>query len=206
MIRVKTATTIALMLLVTMASCSQLPDPPDPPELSASTAAGKAMELYDANGDGQLDAEELKKSPPLLDTLPLADKNSDGSLSESEIKNRIDSWFAGTTTIDQSATMVSLDDEPLVGATVTYIPEPFLEPAIQQTSGVTDEQGLAETPGQDPEFPGLYFGWYRVKISKLEGGEETLPSRYNTETELAREICGLADRRGTTLIFKLTSN
>jgi len=192
-----------LSVAAMMVGCSKLPAPPDPPELSPSAAADKAMTLYDTSGDGQLDAEELKQSLPLLDTLPLADKNGDGALSESEIKERIEAWFTGATTVDQQSTQVSLNGDPLVGATVTYIPEPFLEPAIQTTSGVTDEQGLAEMPGQDPEFPGLYFGWYRIKISKNDGGNEIVPARYNTDTELAREICGLSDRRGTTLIFKL---
>jgi hypothetical protein len=41
----------------------------------------------------------------------------------------------------------------------------------------------------DPTLPsGVHFGLYKVRISKLSNGQETLPARYNTETELGQEV------------------
>ena len=60
----------------------------------------------------------------------------------------------------------------------------------------------------DPElkdYPGIYVGLYRVRISKKVNGKETLPARYNTETELGREIAtNIRDSRGN-IMFHLTS-
>ena len=55
------------------------------------------------------------------------------------------------------------------------------------------------------DYPGIYVGLYRVRISKKVDGKETLPARYNTATELGREIAAnIRDNRGN-VIFHLTS-
>jgi len=48
-------------------------------------------------------------------------------------------------------------------------------------------------------YPGLYLGFYRVRVSKNKGGKELIPAKYNTETELGAEIaddiadCGMIE-------------
>ena len=51
----------------------------------------------------------------------------------------------------------------------------------------TDERGIASVSGHDAQFPGIYLGFYRVRISKQVDGKETVPARYNTESELGYE-------------------
>ncbi len=60
-------------------------------------------------------------------------------------------------------------------------------PGFVPCKGVTDQSGDAYVEGPDPQYPGIYLGLYRVKVSKVVGGRETIPSRYNTETELGFE-------------------
>ena len=68
---------------------------------------------------------------------------------------------------------------------MTFEPEAFMGPAYKPTSATTDDAGTCLPPGDDPKFPGLHPGLYRVRISKKVNGQETLPARYNTSTELA---------------------
>ena len=37
-------------------------------------------------------------------------------------------------------------------------------------------------------FPSIYIGLYRVKISKLSDGHETIPAAYNEKTTLGIEV------------------
>jgi hypothetical protein len=34
----------------------------------------------------------------------------------------------------------------------------------------------------------MHLGLYNVRISKIVGGKETIPSKYNTETTLGQEV------------------
>src|SRR3954466_13016517 len=50
-----------------------------------ATAAAKAIEAYDRNGDGKLSAEEVKSSPGLSEGSSRIDKNRDGILTSDEL-------------------------------------------------------------------------------------------------------------------------
>jgi hypothetical protein len=84
-------------------------------------------------------------------------------------------------------TLITLDGRPLPEATVTLEPEEFLGPGFTACQGVTDQSGRASIKGPDPKYPGIYLGLYRVKVTKSVGGRETIPARYNTQTELGLE-------------------
>ena len=102
-------------------------------------------------------------------------------------------------------TEVTLDGKTLAGATVTYVPEEFRGEDVEETSGVTDESGSAYPQGQDAKYPGLYAGVYRIRISKIVDGAETIPARYNAETILGKEIAFDAPSTHALLAFDLTS-
>jgi hypothetical protein len=193
------------VVIVVMAGCSRFPDPPDKPDLNPSKAGSLAIEEYDANGDGKIDADEIKSSPGLMEALQMTDKDGDGSLTADEISVRVGEWLDGGTVVFTQSTGVSLDGKPLAGATVTYDPEPFLAHAVEPSSGVTDEQGIAFPKGQDAKYPGLYTGVYRVRISKIVDGQQTIPARYNTETILGKEIAADSQSTLDLLVFALES-
>lgn len=199
---------LALLTCLTVSSgcsCSRLPPPPDWPELDPGEAARLAIEQYDTDSDGRIGPEELKASPPLTEAMETMDADGDGALTEEEIRRRVQAWLDSDTVVVGQSTKVAMDGKPLEGATVTYEPEAFLGPAYEATSGVTDEDGVAEIAGPDPEYPGLHLGVYRVRISKKSGGAETIPARYNAETTLAKEVAPDAPSTHRLFLFELQS-
>jgi hypothetical protein len=95
---------------------------------------------------------------------------------------------------------VTLDDQPLAGALVTYVPINSPTGETFDAGGVTNEQGVYELRSGDGETPGALPGEYRVVISRLvmadgslakadkekspmqlalEGAKETVPTTYS---------------------------
>ena len=94
--------------------------------------------------------------------------------------------------------VVTLDGAPVRGATVTFVPE----------SGERSSEGMTNAAGEymlrfTPAVDGAVVGEHRVEISRTEGESEreTLPARYNSQTELRETL-----QRGRQVInFELTS-
>jgi len=168
-------------------SCHTIPSAPEKPDLDASAAGAGALEKYDTNNDGKLDAKELEQSPPLKVAKKRIDTDGDGALTAEEISDRVTAWENGGTTLFLASSIVTLNGKDLEGATVTFEPEEFLQPGLTACSGVTDKIGNVAPSGADPEHSGIHYGLYRVKISKMENGKETIPAKYNTQTILGYE-------------------
>ena len=120
--------------------------------------------------------------------LPRADTDGDKALTAGEISARITKWFDSGTTMMDASPLVALDGRPLVGAEVVFEPEAFLGEGFKTCRGTTDESGRAMMSAAEASHPGAYVGLYKVRISKMEGGKETLPARYNTESNLGLEV------------------
>jgi hypothetical protein len=162
------------------------------------------MALYDRNNDGYLDAEELERCPALKGCLKELDKDGDGRLSEREIADRLATYRDSKIAVLSVRCRVTLDGEPLAGATVTFVPETFLGPAVQEAVGVTDEQGSAVMRRPNKKLDGMNCGLYRVEVSKKDGdGAETIPAKYNKLTTLGAEVG--PDSQGP-LVFALTTS
>ncbi len=196
---------LVLAMAASLGGCSHVPPRPQRPSLDPVSAARAAMDQYDINHDGKIDANELKQCPALLQALELMDANHDGVLTLDEITARFRQWKDSPAVVLNGSTQVLLDGRPLVGATVTYEPEKFMGPAYQVTSGVTDSAGFADIKGQDPKYPGLYLGLYRVRISKVQGGRESLAYRYNTETIVGKVVAPDVPRERRVRRFNLQS-
>jgi len=197
---------LGVVVATVLGGCSGLPAPPEKPDLDPAKAGRLALEQFDTNKDGKIDGDEIKKSPGLIEALETMDDDGDGCLTAGEISQRVQEWLDSGTVVITQATEVVLDGEPLEGATVTYEPEPFLSHAIQPSSAVTGPDGFAYPQGQDAKYPGLYPGTYRIRISKVVDGKETIPARYNTETTLGKELAFDAPSTHELLRFELSSN
>lgn len=194
-------------LAVATISCSRGPAPFRQPYINASSAGKSAMEQYDKNGDGVVSGAELDQAPALKAALKNLDTNGDGGVSADEVAARVNAWKDMKTSLASVQCRVMMDGEPLAGATVTFEPEPFLGEEIKHAIGTTNPYGVAgpsvpkdERP--DPKAPGgVYFGLYKVRISKLVNNKETIPARYNTQTILGQEVSyddpGVKDRNIT---------
>ncbi len=203
---------VGLVLLaacsVYVAGCSRGPARVLPPKMSPGAAASAAMKKYDTSGDGFLDAKELEKAPSLRSALKQIDTNGDGKISADEIAARITKWQEGFGLTTLRA-RVSLDGQPLEGATVTFLPEEFLGSDIQKAIGNTAKSGSAGMSIEHPPTPGMRGvqpGLYRVEISKMVDGKETIPAKYNTQTTLGVEVAqDSATISQGTAVFELKS-
>ena len=189
--------------LILAGCCSRVPTGPDRPEFDAVTSGQQAIGTYDKDGDGQISGEELKACPALEMALPRVDKNGDSAISADEVADRITYFQTAKTTIISGSTEVTMSGEPVVGATVTFEPETFMGSQFKTCTGETDERGVAFVTGHDSKFPGIYLGFYRVRISKKEGDRETIPAKYNTESTLGYEATDDIPEVNTVIQFKL---
>jgi hypothetical protein len=168
------------------------------PDLPDASAASKALELYDTNHDGFLDAEELEKVPGLRAAIKQVDTNKDGKISAQEIAERIKYWADSRTARTPVRCRVTRNGQSLAGAKVAFVPEKFLGGTLLSGSGTTSAAGYATitcTHVADAAVPGLSPGFYRVEITK-DG--ENIPARYNTETTFGAEVSSEDPRQGRT--------
>ncbi len=185
---------LASLLLATAASCQRGPAPVKQPSINASSAGKLAMEQYDTNQDGKVAGDELEKAPSLKAALKRLDTDGDGGVSADEVAARVNAWKEMKTAMTGVPCKVTLDGQPLAEATVTLEPESFLGDEIKTAAATTNTFGMAgptipKEQRPDPTLPGgANFGLYKVRISKVVGGKETIPARYNTETTLGLEV------------------
>jgi hypothetical protein len=193
-----------LLALLLPAACSGRITPPP---LDADEAGRLALQEYDLNKDGALDAAEAGRCPALLAAFKTIDKNGDGKLSAGEIAERVRAWQATRVGLVVLSCQVLLDDRPLPDATLTLTPEKLLGPSLKPATGVTDQNGLAHPRSEGAALAGVACGLYRVEISKkTPQGQERLPARYNSRTTLGLEVApDSAGQRGT-IRFRLTGS
>lgn len=206
-----TASLSLLCLIALLVGCSGGPAPVKLPSFDPVGAGKRAMELYDTDGDGFVAGEELENAPGLNAALKNLDANKDSKVSAEEIAERIRTWQTSRIGLMSFSCDVLLDGKPLESGTVTYDPEEFLGGAIQQAVGELatgsavplipkEKRPTPDTP------PGIQAGIYKVRISRIVNGKETIPARYNTETTLGHEVSrddpAIANKR---VIFKLKS-
>ena len=184
------------ILLTTLASggCSNQPAALPTPTYNPSGSAAKAMEMYDADGDGFVAGDELENAPGLKAALKNLDKDGDGKVSESEIVERVQKWKRTTIAAVRFDATVLLNGKPLEGASVTLEPEEFMGGVVQAAYGTTDIAGgfrpsIPKENRPSPSFrSGMQLGSYKVRVSKEMNGKETIPSEYNSETILGQEV------------------
>lgn len=160
---------------------------PERPEFNASQCAADALAAYDSDGDGFLSKEEYTMSPGLLAASARVDSDGNGLISKEEIENRVDYYRNATTYVVSGGIRVVRKGRGLADATVTFEPESFLGEEFKPCSGTTDQLGETSISRETAEFPGIYLGMYRVRVSKIVNGKETIPAKYNTETTLGFE-------------------
>ncbi len=122
------------------------------------------MQAFDADGNGQLDAQELAKSPALHSALARLDADKNGSVSTAEIADRYRTYQQQS---DLTAPNVSVAKarSPVSGATVVLRPPSFVGEELPEFRGVTDETGHVAFDLSQFDRPSLPIGLYDVEIS-----------------------------------------
>ncbi len=175
---------LCLAVLVAF-GCSQGALPRVYPDKPDSRAGNRAVELYDADKDGFLDAKELEKVPGLKAAMKQVDRNKDGKITAEEISARIQDWADSKLGRMGVSCIVNHNGRPLAGATVKFIPENFLGGGLHAAEGTTDDRGMARMSVAGSAQRGISPGFYRIEITKAG---EAIPSKYNTSTSLGQEV------------------
>jgi hypothetical protein len=183
-----------MVMALGVSSCSSRPAAIQPVAISPGEASAKAIDLYDKNGDGLLSEDELTSVPALKKYKQLYDQDGDGAVSQREIADRIDQWEEQGVGIRSLNILVLLADRPLPGATVRFVPEPYLGDGPKVATGQCDRNGATKVTVAMEDLPealrtarlrGIFGGSYKIEVThpKIK-----LPSCYNTNTILGEEI------------------
>ena len=147
----------------------------------------EAIELYDQNGDAQLDLDELAQCPGILSSLGAYDADGSETVSQQEIANRLATRGAKRIGLLSMQAQVRFNGKPLPGADVTFLPEPYLGEEIKTAYGKTTSGGSAFMAIPDEELPesqrglnAIHVGTYKVLVSHPE---VELPPQYSSATE-----------------------
>jgi len=176
----------AFALVVTFLGCSDKPSRLAAPDVDPGDVAKKAIELYDKDGDGRLANKELSNG--LKAFAKTADTNSDGALEEAEISKRLEEHVSARVGLQDVGGIVYLNNRPLIGATIRFIPDEAFGDVLSPAAGITDDVGFVELVIEGSDLPGVKPGFYRIEVSKKNGSRELVPSKYNTASELGEEI------------------
>lgn len=174
-------------LTVILAGCSNAPPRVEAPAWDPAAAADKALELYDSDGDGAIGGGELDAVPSFKVVLASMDTDGDGKLSKDEIKSRFDRYVENRLGLMSVSCAVMNRNRPVPGATVLFEPEPFCADLVGPAKGITGPDGSAIILTEG-EQDGMKVGFYKVRISVMQGGKEKIKAKYNTETILGQEI------------------
>jgi hypothetical protein len=152
------------------------------PSYDPDAAALGAIKQFDKNNDGAIDGAELDAAPGLKAAFGGKKVTADA------LKTRIDQYRNGGAGIIGFSVKVTRGGAPLVGATVTFTPEPFLTGSIREATATTGADGGASMFTVDGRGePGLAPGMYRVAVSKA--GED-IPAAFGAQTTVGCEAFG----------------
>lgn len=197
------------LIMATSLGCSSGPTAIEPVDINASSAAAEAIIQYDQNDDGLLDEAELADVPGVLKYKEKYDSDEDGSISSDEIAARISGWSGKGVGFRTLSCEVLLDNRPLEGATVRFVPEAYLGDGPKEATGKTDSSGHAKVSVALEHIPedlrtarmrGLFGGTYRIEV---EHPQKKLPARYVNGTALGEEIA--RDTLGDKVVLELSS-
>jgi hypothetical protein len=175
-------------ILLLIAGCSRAPSRIVPPTVDP-TASDKAIEQCDQNGDGVLDDKELSKAPSLKSAMARIDKNGDRNIDAAEIAARFAAWEESKVGLMPVTIRLSIQGKPVTEADVTLLPEPFLGDAFKPARGKSNQHGVAVMQISElPDERGVSSGFYRIEVSKKSNGVETIPAKYNAQTQLGLEV------------------
>ena len=174
-----------------LAGCWQSAPSVMAPSIDAGSATKQAFELYDANHDGLLDAEELVACPGVLASLTHYDTNGDRKIDQVEFAARMQAWKNSPAMMSVDC-RVTLDGRVLAGAEVKYVPEPYLVHWLHEGVGVTNPDGATGIgiaaeflPPKLSRVRAMHAGVYKVQITHPT---TKIPEVYNTKTTLGREV------------------
>lgn len=133
-------------------------------QLDPDAVGKRAVEAYDADKNGSIDAKELEQSPALASAVSRIDANKDGAVSADEVAERVRQYQKQSDLVSL-ALQIERDRAPLSGATVVLEPETFIGEGLVAFKGTSDASGAVSLVADGADVPGVPVGLYRVLIS-----------------------------------------
>ena len=106
----------------------------------------------------------------MLVAIKTYDKDKNKRISRDEIVTRLQKYVNSRVALTQLVAVVRLNNRPLEGAMVRFVPEPYFDSSIKPATGKTGRSGGAMMDVDDRDSPsnqvglvGVQFGTYRVK-------------------------------------------
>ncbi|MGI9324852.1 MAG: hypothetical protein ACR2PZ_06500 [Pseudomonadales bacterium] len=134
------------------------------PAWNPSSSAAKALDLWDTDQDGGLDAQELRQCPGLARDMRAVDSDKDGKMSGAELLARLQAFEANGTGLKAASFLVTLNGKPLPAADVRLIPEKFMEGILEPAFGKTNTAGILRPQSESADLRAMQLGYYRVEI------------------------------------------
>jgi hypothetical protein len=167
---------------------------PVPPPLDAAAIAAAAVAALDRNQSGAIEAAELVHSLGLRSATDKIDADGNGVVTAAEIEQRLNRYSQFPVANLPLGCVVRLDGRPLAESEVRLVPEPFFGGCRRVVLGRSDPHGIVDFQVEGSVGFGVPQGLYRIEVSKPDAvGKETLPARYNTQSQWGQEIA--FDRR-----------
>jgi hypothetical protein len=164
------------------------------PPLDPAAIAAQAIAALDSNRSGALEAAEIVRAQGLRSGFRTIDSDANGIVTAAEIEQRLRQYGEFPVATLPVGCVVRIDGRPLPETEVRLVPEPFFGDSRRVVLGKSDEYGVVDFRVEGSESFGVPQGLYRIEVSKPDAaGNETLPARYNTQSQLGQEIA--FDRR-----------
>src|SRR5262245_54219625 len=159
-----------LMLLV---GCTGQPSRIAGVEIDVKATAERIIGEFDKDQNGNLSSDELTLVPAVNANRKWYDADRDGQVSQEELRKGLRDIFNPKDGLLSVACEVTRNGQPLSGAQVKFVPMPELEGAIPPASGVTDDRGSAfmniadpdRPPNTPPRVPVVRPGLYLVEVT-----------------------------------------
>jgi hypothetical protein len=200
---------LAATCVLLVGGCDSRPSRVRQADLDAAGAGLAAVAACDGNGDGLLSKQELQACPAIAQAMAQYDTDGDRQVTHGEITARIEKWQQLKVGLMGFSCRVTFAGQPLSGAMVRLVPEPFLDDVLPEASGTTNEAGLAtpcipseSQPDADRPLSGMYPGLYKVEITHPT---IQVSPRYNSQTTLGQQVAP-DDLAVTEVVYALTKN
>lgn len=173
------------------------------PKYDVDGIAQAILAEFDKDKNGSIEPTEARACPALAAAFAAIDTNRDRRLSADELRKRVEAYAGSHTGSVEVGCGVRLDDQPLAGATVTFVPEACMGQSLKTAVGTTDADGrCSEYKIDGKRYRGLAPGLYKIQVTK-DGA--AIPARFNSQTVLGKEVFHDPHRAEDFIELKLTS-